>query len=210
MTRGGAKTESGLTVRQESFCNEYLIDLDTEKAALRAGYAKTRAARFGRELMRDSRIRERIQLLMDRRAQTTDVTPERVVLELARIGFSDLREIVSWGPGGSKWKDSAEISDDAAAVVKEIQETEREMDDGGTFRTKKIQMHDKMAALKELAKHTGVGVGERGLSDKVEEEVARQKAGEMEVLFKDIDNWRSEQEKALPEERSDAQVEEPA
>src|SRR5215203_3275074 len=92
------RTQSGLTPLQENFCHEYLKDLDPAGAYLRAGYsvkAKNEKARRGyarqngRKLLEDHRIDMRIQALVEQRNRTTDVTAERVVLELARIGFSD-------------------------------------------------------------------------------------------------------------------------
>lgn len=208
------KTKSGLTPLQENFAHEYLVDLDPGKAYTRAGYSmkaknEETAKRYSREhglkLLKNHKIAMRIRELTDQRARTTDVTAERVVLELSRIGFSDLRSFMSWGPAGAKWTPSDELSDDAAAVVQEIYETEREMDDGGVYRTKRFKLHDKMAALKELARHTGVGQADKGLNVNVNIEAERAKAGEMERLFSDIDNWRAEQEKALPEERIEAE-----
>src|SRR5215218_8585422 len=129
------RTQSGLTPLQENFCHEYLKDLDPAGAYLRAGYSvkaknentrRSYARRSGRTLLEDHRIYMRIQALMEQRNRSTDVTAERVVLELARIGFSDLRNFMVWGPGGATWNSSDELSDDAAAVVQEIYETERE------------------------------------------------------------------------------------
>lgn len=201
------KTKSGLTPLQENFCHEYLLDLDPGKAYIRAGYkTKPRYARqHGLELLKNPNIELRIQALTDQRARNTDVTAERVVLELSRIGFSDLREFMSWGPSGARWTPSDELTDDAAAVVQEIYETEREMDDGGVYRTKRFKLHDKMAALKELARHTGVGQADKGLNVNINVEAERQNQKDMATLFDDIDNWRAEQEKALPEERIEAE-----
>lgn len=200
----GVTNAKGLTPLQEKFAHEYLVDLNPGAAAIRAGYSgskKQNAARRGSEVLNNPKVQMRIQELIERRSQVTDVTAERVVLELARVGFFDYRELVSWGPGQTKWRASDEISDDTAAVVKEIYETEREMDDGTVYRTKRIQTHDKLAALKLLAPHVGVGQGKNDLTSAVKAEVEQQRAGEMQKMFEAIDNFRSEQEKALPEER---------
>lgn len=198
------RTKSGLTPLQEAFCHEYLVDMNTKNAFKRAGYKASGddERRNIHRLMTNSRIQERIQDLVEERSRTTDITAKRVVLELGRIAFSDLREFMSWGTDGTRWRDSDELTDDAAAVVSEIYETEREMDDGGTYRTKRFKMHDKMAALKELAKHTGVGQ-QQAVPDAVAD--AKQKKDvAIDRMIADMDNWREEQAKALPEERVDA------
>jgi phage terminase small subunit len=204
----GAKvstTKSGLTPLQENFCHEYLIDLDPANAYQRAGYsAKTRdqASKNASNLMRNHKVAMRIQELVEQRNRSTDVTAERVVEELARIGFFDPRTVMGWGPKGVKWLPSEELADAAAAVVAGVEQTEREMDDGGVYRTNRIRFHDKMAALKELAKHTGVGQRDEALVN-VNIEAEKTKATEYEQLFREIDDWRAKHEQSLPEERVD-------
>lgn len=205
MSSGTSKaTKSGLTPLQEAFCHEYLIDFDAGQAYVRAGY-KARpdfAAKNGSRLMGDPKIIMRIQELIEQRARVTDVTAERVILELGRIAFSDLRNYMSWDEYGAAWRASEKLSDDAAAAIAEIYETERDMEDGGTYRTKRFKLHDKMTALRELAKHTGIsgpaGTGVN-VNVNVSPEAEREQQGEMEKLFADIDEWR--EDNALPEEK---------
>lgn len=200
----GANAKSGLTPMQEAFCHEYLTDLSPGKAYERAGYKgrKDYSSKNAQRLMSDPKIIMRIQELIEQRARTTDVTAERVILELGRIAFSDLRNYMAWNEYGATWKGSGSLSDDAAAAIAEIYETERDMEDGGTYRTKRFKLHDKMAALRELAKHTGIsgpaGTGVN-VNVNVSPEAEREQQGEMEKLFADIDGWR--EENALPEEK---------
>lgn len=58
---------------------------------------------------------------------------------------------MAWGPGGVALRDSAELSDDEAAAVAEVSETWSE--NGGS---RKVKLHDKVAALEKLAKHVGL------------------------------------------------------
>jgi phage terminase small subunit len=54
------------------------------------------------------------------RAARLGITPERVLLEYARIAFADLRHIVEWGPEGLVIKPLKEISPDDTAAISEI------------------------------------------------------------------------------------------
>ena len=78
---------------------------------------------------------------------------KRVVAELARIGFSDIRQVVDWGPGSVTVRDSASIGDDAAAAVAEV---------GKTATGIRVKLHDKVGALEKLGRHLGM------FKDKVE------------------------------------------
>jgi phage terminase small subunit len=78
---------------------------------------------------------------------------KRVVAELARIGFSDIRQVVDWGPGSVTVRDSASIGDDAAAAVAEV---------GKTATGIKVKLYDKVGALEKLGRHLGM------FKDKVE------------------------------------------
>jgi len=77
-------------------------------------------------------------------------------LELARIGFSDMREIASWGEGGFAYKASDELTDDAAATIARIVEIVTRTRDGGKRRTLTIKLHDKLRSLELLGRHLGI------------------------------------------------------
>jgi phage terminase small subunit len=75
------------------------------------------------------------------------VTSERVLAELARIGFADVTEAAQLGGGRLRVTDSAQLSPDLRAAIAEVSQTR----DGV-----KIKMHDKRAALETLGKHLGM------------------------------------------------------
>ena len=50
----------GMTAKQQRFCDEYLIDLDGTKAAIRAGYSPKTAAAIASENLRKPKLREYI------------------------------------------------------------------------------------------------------------------------------------------------------
>lgn len=93
---------------------------------------------------------EILEYLDARRAQIAlylDVTPERVLGELAKIGFANPKDYFDWGPEGVIVKPSAELVAEAAAAVSEASQTITK--DGGTIR---VKLHDKTRALELLGK----------------------------------------------------------
>lgn len=201
----GANAKSGLTPMQEAFCHEYLTDLSPGKAYERAGYKgrKDYSTKNAQRLMSDPKIIMRIQELIEQRARMTDVTAERVLLEMYRIMSAKLTDAMSWDEKGkTTYVASDDLSEDTAAAIAEFYETSREMEDGSVYRTRRFRMHDKTKMIQELAKHTGIsgpaGTGVN-VNVNVSPEAEREQQGEMEKLFADIDDWR--EENALPEEK---------
>lgn len=98
---------------------------------------------------------------------------ERVLLEYARIGFSDMRKFTTWGPDGVTLKDGADISDDDAAAISEVSQTTTE--GGGSI---KFKLHDKKGALDSIGRNLGM------FTDKVEVAINGSLADRLEALRK--------------------------
>lgn len=141
----------GLTPMQARFVEEYLVDLNATQAAIRAGYSAKTAGWIGPQLLGKTHIQERINSAQRERSARTGITADRVLKEISRVAFADPRAVMAWGPGGVALRDSAELSDDEAAAVAEVSETWSE--NGGS---RKVKLHDKVAALEKLAKHVGL------------------------------------------------------
>ena len=135
-----------LTERKRRFVKEYLIDLNATQAAIRAGYSEKTAYSQGQRLLKDVEINGLIQKEQQKRAETLDITKDRIVEELAKIAFGDVREIVNWTQGAVMLIPSKEITDKAAAAISEVSK--------GAFGIK-IKRHDKVRALDSLTKLLG-------------------------------------------------------
>jgi phage terminase small subunit len=156
-----------LTDKQAQFVQEYLIDLNATQAAIRAGYSADTAEQQGSRLLRNVQVGKAVADAMAQRSVRTRVTADRVLTELARIGFGDIRSVVAWRANtsetGKEDEDgvpetrafneveligSAEIDHDAAAAIAEISQGK----DGAL----KIKMHNKVSALQEIGRHLGL------------------------------------------------------
>jgi len=152
-----------LTAKQEAFCQEYLIDLNATQAATRAGYSARVAGVIGYENLGKPQIASRIKEAMAERERRVHITQDRVLQELARLAFSDLRR--AFKDDGSL-KLPQEWDDDTAAAMAGVDTITSSM--GGeeeaavSLTTKKVKVFDKGAALTLAMRHLGM------LNDKLE------------------------------------------
>lgn len=140
-----------LTLKQEAFVKEYLIDLNATQAAIRAGYSAISAGVVGSQNLKKPNIEKAIEHEMNQRQERTKVSQDKVVKELAKLAFSNMKSFMKWGPDSIQILHSDQLSDDDAACVSEITQTTSA--NGGTIR---IKLHDKRAALELLGRHLGM------------------------------------------------------
>lgn len=168
MSKKTAPEAVALAARRSRFVDEYLIDLNGSQAAIRAGYSEKGANASAARLLANVSIQAAIQERMKDREQRTEITQDRVLKELARIGFADLREIFT-STGHIKRPD--EWSDAMGAAVSSIEVVVRpsgEVDEEGRPEVEhvhKIRLWDKNSALEKIAKHLGMFL-DTGLGDK--------------------------------------------
>lgn len=74
-----------LTVKQRVFVNEYLIDLNATAAAIRAGF---KHSDIGRQLLTKNHVSEAITKALDERKKVSEITAEKVLNDIIRIGNS--------------------------------------------------------------------------------------------------------------------------
>lgn len=146
--------ESDLTDQQKVFCEEYVKDLNGTQAALRAKYSSKGAEVRASELLRISKIKQYVQVLMDARSKRTQIDADRILQELARIGFSDIRTIFD---DNGQIKEPKDWPDDIARCVASVEVLE-EFEGTGKDRTwigytKKVKFWSKEKCLELMGKH---------------------------------------------------------
>jgi phage terminase small subunit len=151
-----------LTPKQQRFVEEYLIDANATKAAQRAGYSKATAYAQGQRLLKNVEVAAALKEAMEDRGRRTQVTADKVLAELARIGFSNV-EHFSAGDTGLSLAEGAPA--DAMRAVSSVKRrvVTRSTDDGEEVDvTVEFRLWDKVSALEKMAKHLGI------LTDRVE------------------------------------------
>ena len=71
--------------RYERFCQEYVVDLNGTRAAIAAGYAKSHAHVQASQLLKKTKVKERITDLQNVTADKLEITAEWVLGELKRL-----------------------------------------------------------------------------------------------------------------------------
>lgn len=142
-----------LTAKQRRFVDEYIKDLNASQAAIRAGYSAISARNISSGLMTKANIQSAISERMGKRSERTAITADRVLQELARLAFLDVRK--AFTPEGSL-KPIHELDDDTAAAVAGMDIMEFGNADGPLGVVKKIKLSDKKGALELLMRHLGM------------------------------------------------------
>jgi len=162
MNQARAPIHDRFRTKRDLFVREYLIDLNATKAAERAGYCKRTARSQGARLLTNVDIQNEIQEAMDRRAEKVGITAERVLNELALLGFANMLDYIKVGPNGSALVDLSKLTRDQAAAIGEItveEFTERTgQDENGrpifeSVRRTRFKLTDKRVALVDLGRH---------------------------------------------------------
>jgi phage terminase small subunit len=162
-----------LTAKQQAFVDEYLIDLNATQAAIRAGYSVKRASEIGYQLLQKTTVSEAIGIAMAKRSRRTGISQDRILQQLAKIAFSDMKDVMEWetiqypltdwegnpilDPNGNQETDPRlriilkESKNVDGSIIQEISESNK----GGMI-THTVKLNDRMKALELLGKHLGM------------------------------------------------------
>jgi phage terminase small subunit len=148
-----------LTQKQTRFVEEYLVDCNATQAAIRAGYSPKGASVRGSELLANRKVSEKVSKCRRVQSERTGVTADRVVSELASIGFSNPGKFIKFLDGTAVLdfsKMTEEDSKSVAEIQQEVYYEKASLGAGRMVRKTRIKFHNKLPALEALAKHTGV------------------------------------------------------
>ena len=138
-----------MTPKQARFIAEYLVDWNGAQAAVRAGYPPAGARQQASRLLTNVDIRTVIEARTAAMSAACEVSASRVILELKRIAFADVRRCFD----GTRLKRPDQLDDDTAAAIREIEVVTRA--NGDVEHVHKLRFADKLGALVELGKRTG-------------------------------------------------------
>lgn len=151
-----------LTPKQKMFVTEYLVDLNATKAAERAGYSAKTAQVQGSRLLSNAMVSAAIAEKQGKRFEKLEITAERVLGELALLGFANMMDYITVGENGAARVDLSKLTRDQAAAINEItveEFTERTGEDGEgkpifeNVKRTKFKLSDKRGALVDLGRH---------------------------------------------------------
>ena len=170
-----------LTTKERRFVEEYLIDFNGTAAAIRAGYSDRTAANIASENLRKLHIQAEIQGSLQNLTNKTDITKERILLEMRRLALFDVRSL--YDENGHPLPVHL-LSDDAAAAINGLDVVSIGNSDVGVGQVMKYKIPDKNKALESLAKILGyldrTTELERLQTEKLKKEIEAQFGDEIE------------------------------
>lgn len=139
-----------LTKQQKLFVNEYLIDLNATRA-YKMAYPSCKkdesAAANGSRLLRIAKVEDYIQERMKKREKRTEITQDRVLKELAKIGFADITDFVMIDGSYVKVRPTSEIPPDKIGAIAGIKEGANGIE---------VKLNSKDRALELIGRHLGM------------------------------------------------------
>ncbi|GBQ90324.1 terminase small subunit [Gluconacetobacter johannae DSM 13595] len=140
------KADGVLSLRQQRFVAEYLVDLNGRQAAIRVGYSARNAERQVTKLMARPAVRAAIAAGQATRVRRTEVSQDRVISELSCLAFYDAGVI-----GAQRLEGPADIAGLPEDVRRAI--VGWSWDKAGNFT---VKLSPKTASLDLLARHLGL------------------------------------------------------
>lgn len=139
--------------RHEKFAQALAKGKTADEAYQAAGFRPNRGN--ATRLKAKESVVKRVEELVGKGAEKAEATVERVLKELSRIGFSDLRRAFD---STGRLLRPEEWDDDTAAAIASVEVITRNIGDGKVEHVHKIKVWDKNSALEKLAKHLGMFV----------------------------------------------------
>ena len=144
-----------LQPKHARFVAEYLVDLNGTQAAIRAGYSPRTAAVQASTLLTNPKIAAAVSDGQAKRLASADLSAVRVLEELRRLAFSDVRGLFD---ADGNLKPIHTLTDSEAAAIASIEVVKKNLaaGDGQTDTVHKLKVWDKTRSLEMLAKHFGL------------------------------------------------------
>lgn len=147
-----------LTSAQDHFAR-LVVEGKTQAEAYRTAYPKSQKWKdetvwpAASRMMANSKIAARVDNLRRQLASRSILTAEKVLAEIGKIAFSDVRKI--FGPGGELIRIS-DLSNEAAACIAGCDIVTVNKGEGEVEHVAKIRLADKLKALELAGKHLGL------------------------------------------------------
>ncbi len=147
-----------LSARQLAFIEHFVATNKLMQSAISAGYPPKSADTAAARLMANARVAHEIRIRRDKASESLEITRDRVLLELARIGFANMADYMVPGLDGQPRLNLAGLSRAQAAALSEV--TVEEFVDGRSDKRRvrriKFKLGNKVDALDRLGQHLGL------------------------------------------------------
>jgi len=155
-----------LTKLQRAFVNEYLKspNLNATECVKKAGYKTKYPNKIAFQLLDNTRLLKEIEKVRKEREKRTEITQDRVLEELAYLGFSNIKDYVdaSTAKGFVTFKDMDKIPEEKARAIEAIKANYKE----GRI---EFKLHSKTKTLEMIGRHLGMFIDKFDVGDALKE-----------------------------------------
>ena len=142
--------------RHDRFCREYIKDLNGKRAAIAVGYSAKTADAAASRLLSNVKVQTLVATLTKKHADKLDLSAEKVLSELSRMGFSNFLDYVNITEEGDAFVDLSSLTQEQAAAIQEVTVNEYVEGKGKHARKvkrTKLKLVDKIRSLDLLGRH---------------------------------------------------------
>ena len=154
--KGFDKSKLPQDYRHSIFCREYVRHGNGAKAAIAAGYSPDSGKVQASRLLTNANLSDIIHGLQQSRLARLDVETDRLAMELYAIALSRITDVGEIIDGEFRICDTTALTDTDIAAIASITQAVTERGDTKVTRTE-VKMHDRLTAIKELARILGLG-----------------------------------------------------
>ena len=149
-----------LNARQLRFIEEYLMDWNATRAAIRAGYSPNTAYSVGYDLLRHPEIAIQIEKRKHEFTERCKITYEQIAMELAAMAFADVTQIVNIEDKESEVDPGRKFKAVTVQSLDQVPQNLRPAIASIKYGPHgiEIKLHDKNKAMEQLRKHLGMDI----------------------------------------------------
>lgn len=156
-----------LSPKHLAFCQQYVVDYNATQAAARAGYSAKTARQQGSRLLTNVVIQQEIARRESRIENKVITSKDKILRELAKLGFSDMADHVTVDEHGCLQAVAVEdLPVGASRAIKKVKERRIIKSTKGTAdnpdgdqileSTFEYELHDKISPLVQMGKELGM------------------------------------------------------
>jgi phage terminase small subunit len=122
----------------------------------------------GSRLLRYAQVEEALKAAVQARSARTQITADDVVIELAKLAFSNIFDFITMQSDGSVFVDLSRVPRHEVAALHEVtidEYTEQAGEEARKVKRIRIKLCDKKSALDSLARHLGMGIDRHELRE---------------------------------------------
>lgn len=138
--------------KYDAWCMSFLTHFNLARASRDVGCPAKSARQQGQEYITKPYIQKKLAELQSKALEDWEKTDKDIIIELQKIGFSNIKRFIEWEGHTVKMKPHTKISDEDAAAIARISEHTSK----AGVEYIRFALHDKVKALELLGRRFGL------------------------------------------------------